>query len=58
MKDSLADAIKKGEKLYLSQKVDPSLIGGFIVDIGAKLAMGCLFDLGDLILASVLLSRK
>lgn len=27
--------LKKGEKLFLEQKVDPSLIGGFVIDIGA-----------------------
>jgi hypothetical protein len=27
--------LKKGEKLFLQQKVDPSLIGGFVIDIGA-----------------------
>lgn len=38
LKDSLADALQKGEKLYLTQKVDRALIGGFIVDIGANRA--------------------
>lgn len=26
--------LKKGEKLFLEQKVNPALIGGFVIDIG------------------------
>jgi len=27
--------LKKGEKLFLDQRVNPALIGGFVIDIGA-----------------------
>jgi hypothetical protein len=33
--DNTGGVLKKGEKLFLEQKVDPSLIGGFVIDIGA-----------------------
>lgn len=36
VKENLSSVLKKGEKLFLAEKVDPSLIGGFIVDIGDK----------------------
>jgi F-type H+-transporting ATPase subunit O len=36
LKSSLGGVLKKGEKLFLEQKVDPSLIGGFVIDIGDK----------------------
>lgn len=36
LRESLGHSLSQGQKLYLTQKVDPSLIGGFIVDIGDK----------------------
>lgn len=33
--------LKKGEKLFLQQKVDPALIGGFVIDIGALQHQPC-----------------
>ena len=31
-----AEALQKGEKLLLQQRLDPTIIGGFIIDIGDK----------------------
>ena len=41
VKANLSSVLKKGEKLYLNEKVDPSLIGGFVIDIGAQSPPSC-----------------
>ncbi len=29
-------ALQKGEKLLLQERIDPTIIGGFVIDIGDK----------------------
>jgi F-type H+-transporting ATPase subunit O len=36
IKSSLGSLLAKGQKLLMQQKVDPAIIGGFVVDIGDK----------------------